>query len=137
LSGLEKSGLLTKIAKTGILSEVEKQGVLSSLESSGGISKAAKLLPTVEKLGLLTQLEELIGIGPEVLQTLAAPLIGFAPLINVAAVFLTETIDTKELYALLESGPFQALSILSFLGGVFLIALSQAVGLIRPFQVPR
>mmetsp|Transcript_21131 Transcript_21131/g.33719 ORF Transcript_21131/g.33719 Transcript_21131/m.33719 type:complete len:207 (+) Transcript_21131:62-682(+) len=135
LSGLENAGLLKKVAKSGILSTVEKQGVLSSLESQGGISKAAKLLPTVEKLGLLTQLEDLVEIGPETLALLSGPLIGFAPFINLAAVVIFP--DNKDLFAFLETGPISALSILSFLGGLFFIFLSQAVALIRPFQAPR
>mmetsp|Transcript_28155 Transcript_28155/g.51608 ORF Transcript_28155/g.51608 Transcript_28155/m.51608 type:complete len:240 (+) Transcript_28155:95-814(+) len=45
--------LLTQLADAGLLSAAERSGLFSKLEAAGAFSKAEKLLPLVEKSGIL------------------------------------------------------------------------------------
>lgn len=77
LSRLEELKAATTLSEVGLLSLAEKNKVFSSLESAGAFSTVEKLLPTIEKLGLLTFIEESLDTPNGNLFTLANTLLFF------------------------------------------------------------
>jgi len=71
LKRIEELKLATAVSEAGILSSLEEAKVFSSLEKAGAFSTAEKLLPTVEKLGLLTIFEDALEVEAGLLFTLA------------------------------------------------------------------
>lgn len=57
LSGIERLGLLSKLAESGLLENLEKKGFFTWIEKNGLLSKTEELLPVLEEKGLLTTLE--------------------------------------------------------------------------------
>jgi hypothetical protein len=80
LAQTEKLGLLSLLYEKSLLSQAEGKGVFSSLEASGALSTAEKLLPVVERLGLLSTAQGLIDEDPGFLATVGALLVGLAPI---------------------------------------------------------
>jgi hypothetical protein len=79
LSRLNEIEASTYIAEAGLLSKAEELGVFSKLESLGAFSTAEALLPTIEKLRLLSTFEALVNVEAGLLFTFANFLIVFAP----------------------------------------------------------
>lgn len=65
----------------GLLSAAEDAGVFSTLEKAGAFSTAEKLLPTIEKLGVLSTLEAQVDTDPGLLFTLANFLLVLGPVL--------------------------------------------------------
>jgi len=81
LSRINELKISTAIAEAGLLSAAEDAGVFSTLENLGAFSTIEKLLPTIEKIGALSILEEQVDTDPGLLFTLANFLIVFGPVL--------------------------------------------------------
>lgn len=56
--GVVETDHTAAVSELGLLSKAEEAGVFSKLESAGAFSTIEKLLPTIEKLGILSLTEE-------------------------------------------------------------------------------
>merc|ERR1712008_419655 len=75
--------ILTAVADAGLLSAAEDAGVFSTLENLGAFSLIEKSLPLVEKLGLLSLLEEAVDTEAGLIFTGANFLIASGPVLLV------------------------------------------------------
>merc|ERR1719453_318301 len=75
LTRLEELQVLTSVSDAGLLSAAEEAGVFSKLESAGAFSTIEGLLPTLDKLKLLSTSEELLQVDAWKLSGLGAALI--------------------------------------------------------------
>ncbi|KAL1521058.1 hypothetical protein AB1Y20_022613 [Prymnesium parvum] len=71
LSRLEELKAATALSEAGLLTLAQENQVFSKLESAGAFSKLEKLLPTVEKFGLLSFFEKCLDVPNGVLFTIA------------------------------------------------------------------
>jgi len=76
LNRVNELRILSSIADAGLLSKAEEAGVFSKLEEVGAFSTLEKLLPLVDKVGLLGILENLLDVPANVQVLLAAALLG-------------------------------------------------------------
>jgi hypothetical protein len=115
LPAVEKTGLLSFLAEAGLLTKAEKAGLFSSLEAAGAFSTAEKALPVLEKLGLLSLVQDVIETDAGTLSTAGAALIAAAPLY--AALDVAGVVPTPE----------GALLALAVLGGLATTAAGAAL----------
>jgi len=76
LNRVNELRILSSIADAGLLSKAEEAGVFTKLEELGAFSTLEKLLPLVDKVGLLGILENLLDVPANVQVLLAAALLG-------------------------------------------------------------
>eukprot|EP00316_Scyphosphaera_apsteinii_P022314 CAMPEP_0119326176 /NCGR_PEP_ID=MMETSP1333-20130426/67724_1 /TAXON_ID=418940 /ORGANISM="Scyphosphaera apsteinii, Strain RCC1455" /LENGTH=161 /DNA_ID=CAMNT_0007334405 /DNA_START=120 /DNA_END=605 /DNA_ORIENTATION=- len=81
LTRLEELKALSFISEAGLLSKAEDAGIFSKLESAGAFSTIEGLLPTIDKLGLLTLLEDALEVEAGLQFTAANFLIVFGPVL--------------------------------------------------------
>lgn len=126
LSRLEELKAATALSNAGLLTLAEENGVFSTLENAGAFSTAEKLLPTIEKLGLLSTFESCLEVPNGLLFT-AANFLLFFPI----------GLLTLQGFAFLPgaTGVFVPLEILTdlavFSGGAALFVLAYAVGVLQ------
>jgi len=80
LSKLEQLQFATTLSELGLLSAAEKAGLFSALEQRGAFSTAEKLLPVVDKLGLLQLMQNTLDVEAGLLFTAANWLIALGPI---------------------------------------------------------
>merc|ERR1712128_16783 len=83
LSRINELKISTAVAEAGLLSAAEDAGVFSTLENLGAFSLIEKSLPLVEKLGLLSLLEEAVDTEAGLIFTGANFLIASGPVLLV------------------------------------------------------
>lgn len=126
LTRIEELKAATYVSELGLLSAAENAGIFSTLENAGAFSTAESLLPTVEKLGLLSKFESLLEVEAGLIFTAANFL-----LVTVPALFVLQICG----FVPLPSGAGVPLEVLAFLatsaGGITLFATAYAVSLLQ------
>jgi len=126
LKRIEELKVATAVSEAGLLSAAENAGVFSTLESVGAFSKAEALLPTIEKLGLLSTFEGLLEVEAGVTFTIANFLLAAVPVLFVLQICG---------FVPLPAGPAVGLEVLLFLStsavGIAIFATAYAISLLQ------
>ena len=83
LTRVEELKAATFLSESGLLSAAEDAGAFSTLENLGAFSLAESLLPTIEKLGLLSKFEALLDVEAGLTFTAANFLLALLPTVFV------------------------------------------------------
>lgn len=132
LSKVQALGLTTAIAKQKVLSGAEKAKLFSKLEKQKAFSSAEKLLPTVDKLGLLQFAQETIDTSAGESFVKGVGLVALAPIY--AALVKEGFLQPDQLPESAELAPAVLLTATTG-AGVLLIAASSLIGQLQAPKV--